>query len=425
MKLAITGATGYIGSSLVSCALERGHEVFALTRRPPAHSNVKWIPFDLSENLEIHIPADVTAVVHLATMVNDGRGNIEREAEATQKLIHAARNIGAQFLFVSSQTARAEAPTDYGRMKWKIEQDTLAAGGWIVRPGQVYGGEERALFGLLVDKVRRFAFIPALWPPPKIQPVHVLDLAAALLSGLETGSYEGQIFCIGKQVPIEFSRFLSLIARERLHRCRIFLPVPTALIRFGAFLLRERMSTRLGIYRLMSLLNLPTMDTSADMQQLGISLRPLANGLTRSGSGRGRLIREGYALLRYVLRAKPESDLVRRYTRCIEGVRDGRALSLPEFVLRFSPLLALLDDNSWLSRIKGGKEFAWRLNAAIVLAEASPQGSRRFLRVSESAGFWVDSARMTWAVFNEAMWRVLGLCIRPTLSTNMFGTLDE
>ena len=44
LKLAITGATGFVGGRLLDLALATGHQVRALTRRPqPERDGVTWI----------------------------------------------------------------------------------------------------------------------------------------------------------------------------------------------------------------------------------------------------------------------------------------------------------------------------------------------------------------------------------------------
>ena len=63
MKLALIGATGYVGSALLQEALDRGHQVTALVRHPqklPQHARLSAVPADvhrvavLSEQLRGH-----------------------------------------------------------------------------------------------------------------------------------------------------------------------------------------------------------------------------------------------------------------------------------------------------------------------------------------------------------------------------------
>ena len=54
MKLAVTGATGFVGSHLLDRALAAGHEVRALTRREqPAREGVTWIRGALDDHASL------------------------------------------------------------------------------------------------------------------------------------------------------------------------------------------------------------------------------------------------------------------------------------------------------------------------------------------------------------------------------------
>ncbi len=164
MRIVIVGATGYIGQRLIRAALKAGHEVLALSRRPVSKPGVTWYPFDLSDTYPLSALPDFDIIYHLAAETRHPQGAEQIELASARRLIDASGAVAADFVFVSSQTARVDAPTAYGRIKWEIERLTLAAGGWVVRPGQVYGGPERGLFGELCKLVRRLPFLPAFVP---------------------------------------------------------------------------------------------------------------------------------------------------------------------------------------------------------------------------------------------------------------------
>lgn len=414
MRLLITGATGYIGERLVRQALSRGHEVIAASRRP-SRVQGNWIPFDFVSASVISLPKAIDVVFHLAAMTTSLAIDPELELSAAKRLINEAEQAGAKFIYVSSQTAREDAPTAYGRTKWQIERLVLAAGGWVVRPGQVYGGPERALFGSLVNLVRGLPVIPSFFPAPKVQPIHVDDLVAALLLCAESNSVPSSILCIGATDVVSFTDFLRTIALARVRSFRLQIPVPVAFVRLAGSAIKGGLRARLGLDRLTSLFDLPAMDTKHDMLLLGVPMRSLFSGMARSGDDRRRkLIREGEAFLAYVLKARPTSALVRRYVRCIESIRGGQPLHLPEFVLRLPTTIALLDDSAVLLT-PSGSEFVWRLNASVVLAEASIQGAKRYLAIGDTTGFLTGLAHMSCAVALELWWRVLSLAALPVL----------
>lgn len=420
MRMVVTGATGYIGTRLTALAMERGCDVVMASREPPAPYGASWVHFDLSLNEVFVLPAGADVVVHLAA--NTAASNLlddVGEVAATQRLIKSAQEAGARFVFVSSQTARADAPTAYGRIKWRIEQEVLAAGGCVVRPGQVYGGELRGLYGTLVKAVQKMPLLPAFMPAPQVQPIHVDDLAEGLLRIAERDDVSGGVRHLASPEPVSFSMFLGEIARSRLRCRRIFVPVPVVAIHSFAALLGAARRTRLGVERLRSLFDLPVMDTASDLNQLGLALRPLASGLHPSGDDRRRrLLEEGKALLTYVLKDQPGSSVLRRYVRVIESLRGGKAFGLPRILLDFSVLLSLCGKASWSDAVEGA-EFVWRLDAATLLAEACPMGARRFLTLGRRAGALSSLLSMMNAVVGESVWRLVRLLTSPILRLGM------
>jgi nucleoside-diphosphate-sugar epimerase len=421
MKLMITGATGYIGERLVRSAHLCGHQVVAASRRRPEVA-VDWIAYDLASTAEVEIPPGVQAVVHLAAITDTRLVNADMELSAARRLIAAVKQRGTKIIFVSSQTAREDAPTAYGRTKWLIEREVLSAGGLVVRPGLVYGGSERALFGTLVGTMRRFPAVPAFFPAPRIQPIHVDDLASVLLTAAESQELASRVISVGAVETVSFTHFLHCIASKRLRRFRVEVPIPVVLIRLAGILMGSRLRSRFGYEQLISLFALRVMDSRADLLRLGITLRPVESGMAPKGDTRRReLIREGRTFLVYVLKAKPTTALMCRYARAVESLRSGRPLPLPKIVTRMPLAMTLLDDSA-VRATPIGTEFTWRMRAAMVLAEASLPGARRFLGVGMATGAVLAWLRLARACLQEFCCRVLRLCAATVLRSMLRGT---
>lgn len=421
MKVLVTGATGYIGEHFVRQAILQHHDIFAASRRRP-NVAIEWIPFDLASTAEIHLPLDVKAVIHLAATTNSDFIDPDRELSAAALILKESQRIGARFVFVSSQTAREDAPTTYGKTKWKIERLVIAAGGWVIRPGLVYGGVERGLFGTLVSVVRALPVIPVFLPSPKVQPVHVDDFSEGMLRIVERDDIPPGVLCLASTEPVSFTRFMLVIASARVRRQRWRVPIPVMLIQLVGGVLGRRLRIRLGLERLNSLFELPLMDTANDLQRLGLSLRSLPSGMHPSGDDRRRrLICEGQALLTYVLKERPGISLLRRYVRAVEKLRGGFPLDLPVWALRLPITLALLDDQTFALSARGA-EFAWRLDAATTLAEATTQGACRFLGLGRSSGALMSLISISFAVVAEVVWRVLRIASVSYLRRYMRGT---
>ncbi|BEV13683.1 NAD-dependent epimerase/dehydratase family protein [Herbaspirillum sp. DW155] len=411
MKIAITGSNGYIGSHLVALARRRRISVVHLTRNAPAlEATEQWLPFDLTRPACVTLPPDVDAVIHLA--INPGAASATdsaNEVRAAGSLIDAAEAVGARVVFVSSQTARENAPTLYGRTKAQIEVLVAARAGCSVRPGQVYGGDEKGLFGLLVNVVARLPVLPAFVPAPQVQPVHVDDLAEALLQVAQRHDLSGRALAVAAPDPLSFTAFLKTIGTHRLGMRRLFVPVPVLLVRAAVAVLGQERSDRLGLSRLLSLFGLPLMSSRDDLATLGLVLRPLQEGMRTDPEATdatdSALLTEGRVMLTYLLKRSPDAALLDRYVRAIKQCRDSRALALPGFVLRRPALLALLDDRAFLASPRGA-DFAWRLDAATLLAEATPAGASHYLGIGRPAGFFRYGLQLAGSVSMEIFWRL-------------------
>lgn len=418
--IAVTGATGYIGRATVRAALARGYGAIALGRRPLDIAGVGFQHYDLEDVGDVGIPPGCVAVLHLAANTLAGsRTDIHGEVRASTRIAESARQHGLPFIFVSSQTASPTAATNYGQSKWRIEQVVLQTGGCIVRPGLVYGGAPRGLFGQLCMLVKSLPVLPSLLPAPVVQPIHVDDLADGLLRAVEQCS--SGMLCLAQDEVVSFTQFLRLLTRERFHIGRMFVPVPTFLIALLAPV-AARIPKAPDIRRIQSLYAMEQMRTSADLKQLGLNLRRLEDGMHRSGNGkRRRQLQEAKALLTYVLRRDPPPALLRRYVIAVTTIYpDAEPLALPATLRRFPALIAALDHAT--ARRKESM-LRFRISCAVLVAEASPQGARRFIGdapVSPLAAL----LRMGMAVAKDSFFRLGSLALAGPLK-QVLNTLEH
>lgn len=414
MRIAITGATGYVGNHLIKAACNAGYDILALSRSPVRNKYVSWQAYDLNDNNSaLILPEEIEVVFHLAAVTNSNYGCEVIELAAARRILDAVKSINAYVIFISSQTARPDAPTEYGKVKWKIERMVLADGGRIIRPGLVYGGNEKGLFGSLCQLIRHKRVLPNFIPQPIIQPIHVDDLSKALLSS--TSLPQSTLLHLGAPEGICFSNFLQVLVRGRVSRKVLFFPVPRMIINLLNQVLSKRLQNKVGLNRISSLFSLPMMETSDDLDRLCIKLRPLSNGVTRSGLGRRELIREACTLLTYIMRVKPNSSLLRRYVRVIESFKGQCAVRLPKIVSQWPVFLGLMDGTKYINE-EFRDELNWRLNAALLIAESCPQGSKRFIGGDTPPGWFKSGLQMTWTLNLEIIRRVGQIFARPFLA---------
>jgi nucleoside-diphosphate-sugar epimerase len=398
--IAITGATGYVGRATVKQALAQGFRIRTFGRRPLGHTDSEFVPYDLVDIGALDALAGCTALIHLAAHTSArSHADPQFELRAARRIIDAAAKHRVQLIYVSSQTASPDAESAYARSKWLIEQSVREAAGCIIRPGLVYGGEESGLFGELCELVRRMPVLPAFLPAANVQPIHVDELATALVKAVKEAWTGTRSFA--RKDPLSFTAFLRILARERLRKPRIFIPFPFWLLMALEPVMASLMPRGPDLGQLRSLYATAPMQTAQDLKAAAISLRPVTYGMHRSGDGRRRaLLIEGDILLAYILRRRPPPSLLGRYVRAIESLDEGNALALPRALRTFPFVLALFDCaglNGSTSKVSARTAWASRI------AEASVPGARRFLPADRSNQPVLAVVTIGWAVFCEAL----------------------
>lgn len=207
MRVAVLGATGFIGAHLVTALLAEGHEVVGLGRRLDRSRNarpgVDWRQVDLNLALRmddwIGLISDCDVIVNASGLLQSGGGDhvgrIQREA--IEAMIEAAACTGiALFVQISAVGARANAATDF--LVSKAQADArLAASGLnyvILRPGLVVGTNAYGGTALLrMIAAFPFARLTTRERAP-IQTVVMTDLTEAVLRLISGAAVSGRSY---------------------------------------------------------------------------------------------------------------------------------------------------------------------------------------------------------------------------------------
>jgi nucleoside-diphosphate-sugar epimerase len=195
LKLAITGATGFVGGRLVDQALAMGHEIRALTRRAqPSRQGVTWVAgaLDRPDSL-LSLAEGADAVIHVAGVINapDAAGFEAGNVTGTSTMLAAAEQAGVErFVHVSSLAAREPKLSVYGATKAGSETLVGASrlSSAIVRPPAVYGPGDRETLELYRMAKRGFVLLP---PQGRLSLIHVDDLSRLLLALADPAAPKG------------------------------------------------------------------------------------------------------------------------------------------------------------------------------------------------------------------------------------------
>ena len=151
MKIAITGATGFIGSHLANRLSSEGHEVVSIDRRKRSTAPGNVVGTDLSDVTQlINAFKGCDAVAHCAGINREiGKQTYQRvHVEGTRNVVEAAKAIGVKrIVLMSFLRARPRCGSPYHESKWKAEEIVRNSGldYTVIKSGVVYGRGDHML----------------------------------------------------------------------------------------------------------------------------------------------------------------------------------------------------------------------------------------------------------------------------------------
>lgn len=284
MRVAVTGANGFVGRAVVRALLAHGHQVRALTRHPdsalvlPGVEGVATGPIEQIKDWRPFLDG-TQAVIHLAA-----RAHVPDHATADEALIRAMNTTAAlslaesaarrgvrRFLYLSSVKVNGEAtpwssrrggrpfrvsdppaPTDlYARSKAEAEQGLAALardtglGVTVIRPPLVYGPGVRANMRALIGLVARLPALPFGAIDNRRSLVSVDNLAGAIVHALDHPAAVGRTYLVSDGEDPSTPDLVRAIARALDKRIWLA-PVPVGLLELAGRLTgRDGMVQRL------------------------------------------------------------------------------------------------------------------------------------------------------------------------------------
>jgi len=240
--IAITGATGFIGSWLAKRLASVGWHIRALIRaaaldKRPRDIEPEWITGDLGDIASLEkLVAGADAVVHCAGAVRGARQEdfdlINVDGVARLVKVAAEQKPPPRFLLVSSLAAREPQLSFYAASKRNGEKAlALNAGNmfWsIFRPPAVYGPGDREMLPLFQWMYRGLA--PLIGADKnRVSLLYVDDLADAMISWLQNAKHSERFYELhdGHQRGYSWQEIIAVV--ERLNGksvLRVNIPVP-------------------------------------------------------------------------------------------------------------------------------------------------------------------------------------------------------
>lgn len=261
LKILVTGATGFVGRSLVPALIQAGYQV-----RCAVTHKIDWLLAEqiLIERLEeqadwTELLNGIDVVIHLAARVHVMKEKSASPLEdfckinsiATKKLAEQAAKIGVKrFVFLSTVKVNGEFtqignpfteqcipnPQDYyGQSKLYAEQHLLSISKnttmqvVILRPPLIYGPRVKANFLKIMGLVNTRLPLPFAKINNKRHFIYIENLISAICCVIENPKAANQVFLVADDTALSLTQLIKLIAKGMDTRVRL-LPIYTGVL---------------------------------------------------------------------------------------------------------------------------------------------------------------------------------------------------
>ena len=296
--VAITGASGYLGSVLVDGFGAAGYGVRRLVRHPAPGSSDRF--FDLSTGEAAGDLDDVDLLVHCAyDMTLTSRADIWRvNVFGSVALLDRALAAGVpRVLVVSSMSAYRGTKQLYGRSKLAVEVEARSRGMCVVRPGLVYGSGWGGMAGTL-RRLSTLPLLPDFGSAARQFTVSQDDFTSAMVALAGADDLPTVPVGIAHPEAVDFRQLIAAFASGAARPAPHFVPVPPMAV-YGALRAVEQLPVVLPV-RADSLLGLvrpaPEVPNHDVLTKLGVAVRPFGletpasadiHGVAMQGDGIG------------------------------------------------------------------------------------------------------------------------------------------
>jgi uncharacterized protein YbjT (DUF2867 family) len=227
MRIHVTGGSGFLGGHVIPLLAAHGHAVTALARSGSAAERVvrlgaEPVLGDLDDPASLDGAFAASAGDALVNLASLGFGHAPAIVAAAEE------EAFGRAIFVSTTAIFTRLPTQSKSVRMAAEDSIRDSGlAWtILRPTMIYGAPGDRNMARLLGALRRFPALPLPGGGRGLQqPVHVDDLAAAVVSAVEGAVSAGVAYDIAGPEPLTLRQIIDEAAAAIGRHPRL-VPVP-------------------------------------------------------------------------------------------------------------------------------------------------------------------------------------------------------
>ncbi len=289
-RVFVTGATGFVGRTVIQALRAEGYVVRCLVRRGSERDlrgvgAIERVEGDvLSRQTLEEGMAGCDAVVHLVGIIREhvptNTTFYRVHVQGTGNVVAAAASVGVRrYIHMSALGAREGARSRYHQTKWAAEEAVHACSlPWtIVRPSVIYGRGD-GFVSLLVWVVRRLPVVPLI-VGGRLQPVPVEQVAQGVARALSRPSAVKQTYEVGGPDRVTLGELVDLIGKVLGRRRILKFNVPRGVVWAATRVLHRLPYFPLTPDQLLMLEEDNVCDPAPFFSTFGLAPLPLATGL--------------------------------------------------------------------------------------------------------------------------------------------------
>jgi uncharacterized protein YbjT (DUF2867 family) len=228
-RIAVLGASGYIGTRLVPALAEAGYNVRCFVRFPqrlrarlwPTNPRVEVVLADLDDDhlLEEQLRGCTAAFYLVQSMHSTVRDDAARDRALAHRFTEAAARAGVQRIIYVGGLGHDDDNALSGHLASRRDIEHVLRSGdvpvTVFRAGIIIGAGSPSV-EILRHLVERLPFhLTPCWVRSECQPISVHDLTQYLVDSLSTPETVGRTFDVGGADIVTFQTLMDIVADER------------------------------------------------------------------------------------------------------------------------------------------------------------------------------------------------------------------